>query len=309
MSRSLVFFAIAAMLASGAARGDVFGIVCEAGTFSPNGFQPCTPCPAGTFVPFAGAVACDAVPDGTWAPAGATDVQSCECADLPLCTLDPCDPATGVCLAHEPAPACLPYQVSGSGTVDSAFVQPGSAEVFTDGMPFIARFLVDPAEFDRFYSDSLSFYPNAIRDVYVRIGDGGESFEWVAEFGGLDILLGPSGGDRMTLVVEGEVPNLAVATFRLILMGDDLALGSDAIPPAFPAAIPGSGSIMSFSVGEGLFGATASNFVVTTPEPGTATATVASVAALLGLYRRRRRSAASAAAAPRLGTDPDARAG
>ena len=97
--------------------------LCQPGTFSVTGQDPCDPFPAGQFQPNEGGTACSPCAPGTFAAAtgsavcspcpteefqpstGAVACISCDCTDGNLCTTDACDAVSGSC-ENEPIPSC-----------------------------------------------------------------------------------------------------------------------------------------------------------------------------------------------------------
>src|SRR5262245_39742417 len=95
---------VASILAANVAFGGGFSFPCTPGTFSPSGFTPCTPCPAGTYTAGLGF--------------GETSCAPCGCNDFTACTLDTCDADDGQCSA-EAVPTCSVERVDFSGVVTS----------------------------------------------------------------------------------------------------------------------------------------------------------------------------------------------
>jgi len=315
-----------ACFAPGLARGQVDFPPCQPGSFSPDGFEPgcalcspgnhapaaqsvaCLPCPAGTYADFAGAsdcqpcpagtyasstgaTECQSAPEGTWAPLGSSYVQPCECADEPLCTIDRCDARTGACTAHDPAPACAPYSVQVSGTVAEVSFSGGAPEVFAVGMPLVATWLVDPSELDREPTDFGGYYPNAIRNLRVRVGGGSDAVEAIDDFDGVYFAsVPPTTTDYLDIFAQLTAPGWDDANFVLTLdEGDDPVITSDAIPPVFPSAASFAFRDLYFVLrnGEARAQARSSDFVITTPEPHAILAAPLAFAALAALRRRR----------------------
>lgn len=281
--------AFAVVSSPGSTRGGVLGIPCDPGEFSASGFEPCAPCAAGTFIWFTGAIACEPVPEGAWSPPGSTGYEICECADEPLCTIDRCNAATGACTSHDPAPGCEPYQVEVSGTVTSVTGQ--LAGVFTLGTPFVASWIVDPAELDRSFVDWAGTYPYGIRHLHVRVGTGPSAIEGVSDQDSLYVeSTPPRDSDYLDLIGRPTIEGFETPTFVLTLDdGDDPAITSDAIPPAFPSAASFASRDLRLVVRSGGSSASAvsDDFTLASPEPHSTLAGVGAAVALLGLRRMR----------------------
>jgi len=143
----VVFGLVGALISSQVALGQP----CEPGSWSEDGNEPCTPCPAGTYSDAAGATSCDwcppgtystggssscwLCPPGTYSTAGSSSCQDCppgtyadspgspECADCPVDTYQP-DAGATECLECPP------------GTVQP---NPGQVECIPDlGIPTVS---------------------------------------------------------------------------------------------------------------------------------------------------------------------------
>ncbi|XP_076471369.1 uncharacterized protein LOC143301165 [Babylonia areolata] len=72
-------------LATASGSSDDCQELCTAGSFSPTGFVPCQPCPAGQYLSHDQGVTCDLCPAGTWTEfAGAQTRNDCVAADIKL---------------------------------------------------------------------------------------------------------------------------------------------------------------------------------------------------------------------------------
>src|SRR5690606_30940154 len=163
-----------------------------------------------------------------------------------------CDARTGACTAHDPAPACAPYSVQVSGTVAEVSFSGGAPEVFAVGMPLVATWLVDPSELDRAPTDFGGYYPNAIRNLRVRVaggyqpearrnrrgrvGGGSDAVDAIDGFDGVYFAaVPPTTADYLDIFAQLTAPGWDDANFVLTLdEGDDPVITSDAIPPVFP---------------------------------------------------------------------------
>lgn len=105
---TFVFGLVLVSIAAGAAQAG--GPPCQPGSYGANGFEPCTPCDAGTFAPNPGSTACDPCPIGAYA--SSTGSASCALCDpgsaaptTGSITCAPCEP--GSVIDYAGASACL----------------------------------------------------------------------------------------------------------------------------------------------------------------------------------------------------------
>lgn len=289
-SIAAVAFAVALLLDSERSSAGVLGIPCAAGSFSANGFEPCSLCPSGTWNPFVGADQCLPCIEGTYAVGpGATQYAYCECRDDALCTVDRCDATTGACTAHDPAPSCEAYAVRVEGLV----TQTGGSnpEFFTVGEPIAGSWIVDPSELDRLGAATSGTYPYGVVDLRVRVGDGPGVVEGYGEAGSLYIeSTPPRDSDYLDLIAGLTTPGFTISSLVFTLdEGDDPAIVSNAIPLTFPAPMSFVSRDFRFRVIEGEFDASAasSEFTVSVPEPQAGLAGIVAAVTILALRGRR----------------------
>jgi hypothetical protein len=303
-TRGAMIVLACALVAPGIAAAGEFGIPCDPGSFSANGFEPCTACAPGTFSAFDGAIQCEMCPAGSFTSmSGSSLCVPCQCNDNTTCTIDGCNAVTAACTV-EPVATCEPLAIYFEGTVTSIGLSSAQPSAFFSlGMPMEGRFVLDPLAPDAEpISTTLGTFPGAVVDFEVRVGTGANAFDTTGS-GGSWLLFNDYGenGDMYQLLVKGpafEGPPLPGATRHqfLLYLRDESAntpLSSDVPPTAIPDPAAWEFAELQFWMIEDLAGTTAAysaNFVLSAPEPAAGGATLAAACLALARWRRLARS-------------------
>jgi hypothetical protein len=269
------------LLAADLARAGVGPFPCGPGTFSPDGFEPCTSCAPRTFTAFLSSTQCSA----------------CDCDDDTVCTLDTCNAATGVCSAAA-VPECELVRVEFAGVVDEVL----GASIVSVGMPIEGSYLVDPAAPDHDpLHPAAGFYESAARSLELRVGQPVvlAATEPIGSIGIVD-------NDAVFQDRYGLHAEILVTTpagiggfFDMSLSNGDLAtFASDALPATPPDLSSFGGTSLEIELSDPHGGEAtirASEFTLTTPEPNASALTCIAAAALAALRTRTRRAGSDGA--------------
>jgi hypothetical protein len=287
-----------------AALADV-GIPCDPGSSSATGFQPCTPCAAGTFTGDTGSDHCLACPAGRFASAtGATVCAPCPCDDGVACTIDACGATTGICSEAVPVPACQPVKISFEGTITGS--DAGPFDVLFLGEPIAGYFVLDPLAPDHLLDPTVGDYPNGVGDLFVLAGDtnGGRIEGLGTGVGTKDLqILDRPGQDEYTvdasglgLASSGSIFGIDDVSFYLSLQGGDAPqITSDALLAEAPDAASFTAALATFTLhGPTIDTTLLSTDVTLSPEPSASGVGLAAATALAALRVRRRPHAAGA---------------